>query len=429
MFGRRHVAVLLIAFAALSALPPLALADGMILRRGGQHVREAEQRAYIDWQDGQESLYVATTAEAVAEPTVWIVPVPASPQQTRAHAVKEFPRLTPGRNIANRAKVDLQLAALVYSLPDTGYLSCCVILPQMRFSKSSKKKGDDFDIHYRDEHFGLVVELVTAKSLDGLDRYLAARALGVKAGAVTALAPYLGSDYTLVCSWRSGAEDEPVGRAVRIDFPCERLFFPLQASRLNETAIDTSVVVRGWVRPSWEQPPGVQCHYVRGSIGGDQPKTSTQGDYTIVRVASQPSTWTKDLWLEQRPPAAIAIAAMVVDHGEQLSLEGLVAISAGVGVFLGLPMAPLCRRRHCRWWDYLLCGGAGGTIVLAVYFTLAWFLLWLYAVACWTNFATYNAGSLWWMTRLGFVAGFVIAHFTLLVIGPLILASWIGSYE
>ncbi len=428
MWSRRGVAVLLIAFGLLCFLPPFALADGIVMRRGGGNVREREQHAYIAWQDGQETLYVATVADALAEPTVWIIPVPGSPDKTKARAVKELPKLEPGFNIAFRATVDLKVAALLYSLPDTCYVSGCVILPRMSFAGKSQQVGDVAG-WYHDEQFGLVVETITAKSVDGLDRYLAAHSFGIKAATVTALAPYIGEDYTLVCCWRSGAKDEPTGRAVRIEFPCERLYFPLQASRMEPSWIDTSIVVRGWVRPApGGQADGVRCNYVRSRLRSDEEESGPVQDYTVVYMNLPPRNWNNDLWLEDGCPLAIAAAALVVDHGEKLGFEMLVAIGAGLGVLLGLAFAFLCARPHRRWWDFVWCGSAGASAIVAMIFPVALFFIWLCLVRDRNMLATSNERSLWWMTRLAYVFGFVVTHFTVLVIGPFALAGWISTY-
>ena len=57
----------------LIVLPP-ARADGCKFRTDGRKVPEREQRAFIEWENGTETLHVAALADPTTEGTVWIVP-------------------------------------------------------------------------------------------------------------------------------------------------------------------------------------------------------------------------------------------------------------------------------------------------------------------------------------------------------------------
>src|SRR5436189_5310914 len=86
-----------IGFAFLSVLsclflPRLALADGCIFGKGG-YIPERSQVAFIEWNNGHERLFVATKADATAEPSVWIIPVPVNPEQVKAEPVERFPHV------------------------------------------------------------------------------------------------------------------------------------------------------------------------------------------------------------------------------------------------------------------------------------------------------------------------------------------------
>src|SRR5438876_95950 len=90
--------LLLVLFGFL-VVPGLAWADGVIFGKGARFVPEKEQRALIEWRDGQERLFVATRSEAEAGPTLWIVPVPAAPQGVSAQPVETFPRVVVARPV------------------------------------------------------------------------------------------------------------------------------------------------------------------------------------------------------------------------------------------------------------------------------------------------------------------------------------------
>src|SRR5687768_17236742 len=75
--------------AALSTVAP-ARADGFLLAKFGKYIPEREQRAFIEWQDGRETLCGATRSDPAAGPAVWIVPVPSRPQAVKAEPVELF---------------------------------------------------------------------------------------------------------------------------------------------------------------------------------------------------------------------------------------------------------------------------------------------------------------------------------------------------
>src|SRR5262245_64472629 len=74
--------------------PAVASGDGCVIARQGKYVAEKEQRAYIEWEDGQERLYVATRTEASTDATLWILPVPAKPRHVQAEPVEQFPHVS-----------------------------------------------------------------------------------------------------------------------------------------------------------------------------------------------------------------------------------------------------------------------------------------------------------------------------------------------
>src|SRR5262245_13250031 len=87
-----HTRLALLTCSVCLFLPALALADGCILGKNG-YIPERSQVAFIEWNNGQERLFVATKADATGEPSVWIIPVPANPEQVKAEPVERFPHV------------------------------------------------------------------------------------------------------------------------------------------------------------------------------------------------------------------------------------------------------------------------------------------------------------------------------------------------
>src|SRR5215475_6907798 len=82
-----------LAIASWLAMSLAARGDGSIIDAFGRYVPEHEQQAVIEWRDGQERLYVATRAASTGGPSLWMVPVRASPARVQAEPVKELPRV------------------------------------------------------------------------------------------------------------------------------------------------------------------------------------------------------------------------------------------------------------------------------------------------------------------------------------------------
>ena len=107
---------LILGILILATIPAEIRADGCILNKLGEYVRETEQQAYIEWDDGHERLFVATRAAHSNGPTVWLVPIPATPfpnVNDRAAIKKIIAKLIRGAYAVIAVGVIL-LAALVY---------------------------------------------------------------------------------------------------------------------------------------------------------------------------------------------------------------------------------------------------------------------------------------------------------------------------
>src|SRR5437879_3530681 len=61
-------------------------------------LRETEQQAFIEWADGEEHLYVATRTEPSTGPSLWLLPVPARPDQVKAEPIQAFPHVGASRS-------------------------------------------------------------------------------------------------------------------------------------------------------------------------------------------------------------------------------------------------------------------------------------------------------------------------------------------
>src|SRR5262249_24957568 len=180
-----------------------------------------------------------------------------------------------------------------------------------RKSESNGGHSKGLHVHQRVEKLGMVTEVVTTKSVEALDSYLRDKQFNVRAADITALAPYLREEYTLVCSWAARPTEQMAARAVRIDFPTRHVFYPLRPTSVYEADVDTHLYVQGWVRPAeGVKLPGLRCEYLMGTVqrGGSPDTPSESKRVTRVQLDKRASGWSQDLILEEGTPNAVAVA-------------------------------------------------------------------------------------------------------------------------
>jgi len=373
---------ILLAFASCLVTSQGARADGCIIGKYGRYIPEREQLAFIDWDGAREHLYVATKADASTDPSVWIVPVPAGPEFVVAEPVDKFPHASYTRSATAAARRTLRETSEWALVAGTS-------MPILAMGTLGSKAGatfSDLQVHKTVEKLGMVVEVISARSTDSLDRYLAERQLNTRAADIAALAPYLQEEYTLVCGWVPAPQNEVRARAVRIDFPTTAVFYPLRPTRIYTADVATAIYIRGWVRPrAGTTLSGMRCRYVHGSVterSVDElastfhpPSSATMEPLTRVELGTSPQAWTEDLFLEPGTPAAVDVARAVESLGAWL----IVLAPAMSGVLLGtlLPWA-IVPRDNRRWIDWVWACGVGLAMGLSLFVAVLVFYAW-----CW----------------------------------------------
>lgn len=362
----------------LGSVPP-AWADGCLLSKRGTYVPEKEQSAYIEWEAGRERLYVATRAEPSQGPALWLLPIPSPPEQVTVEPVQVFPHVSPTKPFVEAPREHLRHAAELTVCLDSAGLAAPMLLGKTANatfqSVGAMIGGYGVTVHQHVEKFGLVAEVLTAKDLNALDRYLRDKEIGVSAKDVVALQPYFNQEYVFICAWPADSAAEVTARSLRIDFSYPRIYYPLRASRVYTAEINTSVFVRGWAQPV----PGnniadLRCRYVRTSPAVEATDKRTLGvsvlpngahwlwgperPHTRVELPRSPQAWTEDLELDPHAPSAIQVAGVV----QQLGPVGLWLVGGLQGAiflaFLPLALFPRAERRGTDWVWACLSGAA-----------------------------------------------------------------------
>jgi hypothetical protein len=395
----RDFPLYLAAIAVLLCWPVGLCADGFVIGKRGQYIPEEEQRAFIEWKDGQERLFVTTRSGAAADATLWIVPVPARPESVQAEPVERFPRIPPRVSVAKEATKRLDNLAMWCVCLDGGVPLVAIALQGENANATFSFVG--VKVHQHIEKLGMVVELLTAQSTEALDRYLADKKFDVRAANIAALAPYLREEYTLVCSWVAVPSQKMTARAVRIDFPSAGVFYPLRPTRLNESDMATTICIRGWMRPQAGLTlPGLRCRYVQANVSEaplgeklpplpdskghdsseDEPlsllnkrKSPEDEPLTLVELSNSPQDWTQDLVLEPGAPAAVYVAQAI----NSLGAWPMLVVPGVCGVVLAtfLPWVIIPREKR-RWFDWPWAWGVGISTCLTILISACVFYAW-----------------------------------------------------
>lgn len=375
----------------LLAVPAVVFADGFLMKAGGKLVPEEEQKAYIEWADGKETLYVATRAGAAADaPVLWIIPLPGDPKKVDAEPVAGFRHVVHEESVVARAERTLQEGKAMALTLDTALCPLIAISALgTNASRTFNTVGSALpgvEVHKHIEKMGMVVEVLSSKSAEALDAYLADKKLEVRAAEISALEPYLREEHALICAWPKEGKESMTARGLKIDFPTAKVFYPLRPSRVYTNTIKTSIYVRGWFHPTPDlNLPGLKCGYVWAKVT-DEPITDAfaalrSGSLpyetvaaTRVDLSSTPSGWTQDLTMDPGEPKSVSAAVSITEMGQYGMWYGLICLGAILSVYL--PLAVVVRTER-RWYDWLWALAVGAGLGLSVLFSGLVFLFWM----------------------------------------------------
>jgi len=240
------VSFILIIFLTLVRLP--VFADGMIMYNHDPYANrwdfadETDQQAFINYKDGVEYLLVAIGSEIPeTSGAVWVFPVPSDPQNVKLDVVTAMPQLN-GEEL--RIKAESRLSGLqnavlftqLYPIPFM-FIKDRVIGSYSSFGGDVKSglnyalnapsgsSISDVEVYDRIEKAGMVSEVVTAQTSEGIYRYLNQKGLPVTADSIVALTPYIGRKYSFILSWIPPEVTIQVPTDDEIEYKLSQYFF------------------------------------------------------------------------------------------------------------------------------------------------------------------------------------------------------------
>jgi hypothetical protein len=421
-------------------LAPLSAvsADGMIVKPYWdryEYYNESVQQAYINYENGRQSMILSIGLEDMTDNLVWIFPVPAKPDKVIIdNNITNMPRLY-GYDISDKAKDDLSGMQLLLSLNqiypafflpfidainygpivyDSG------IMPLMGATGMAEDaKRDQVTVYEHLENDGVVTELLTADSSNVLQDYFDSKNLKVTADELASLQSYYGKENTLVVSWLtpiyrlndrlypqplydqsqgiSYEEDKTLDssysdiympqpyymRGLLVSFPTDRIYFPLIPTSVYGSEVVPAVIkVMGLVTPDvyGDISSYTQVSYNRID-SYYSPLENLPADFVGSRGSTQGLEYTT---IDIKAPSKLLTEDLYIDQYAPLNVHLGNLISSAPLVFFLIPLLfnsmlastvagfiVFKEARTKRFWIYTLLGLGNILTILSFIFIVA----------------------------------------------------------
>ncbi|MFH0836623.1 MAG: hypothetical protein V1870_00680 [Candidatus Aenigmatarchaeota archaeon] len=200
------------------------------------------------YENGIEKLILAVKTDQVGSGVAWIFPVPATPDRVNINVFDSFPDFE-GIDAIQMAKYKTHTwdVPVIASLTQMYTFPIVIGFLFVSGSKGLSMSSNGVQVYEHIEKKGLVTEIVSAKSVEGLQTHLSS--YGVKVTDLHTIEDYIGKDYSFVVSWADniGSGQAP---AVYVEFPTDKIFFPLKPSSIyGSRGIPVILYVIGFVKP------------------------------------------------------------------------------------------------------------------------------------------------------------------------------------
>ncbi|MDD5040659.1 MAG: DUF2330 domain-containing protein [Patescibacteria group bacterium] len=387
--AQRRKIVIAAVFALVTVCFPLVTnADGMMLEPDPyadrwDYADESSQQAVIKYENGRQTMALGVEySPGAGSGAVWLFPVPSEPKDVEIDVLESQPQLM-GQEITLAAQSELG------SVRDSALYTQLYIVPFLMFNvgqtgavseskntlaSDSAQPTVDVTVFEHLDKKGVTVEVLAAKTADGLNAYLAAKGLDVKAGSISALERYIGADYSFVVSWLSKAGGgTSYQRGVVVSFPTDKLYFPLvPTSVYGNRTIPATVRVLGHVTPdvfSGIEKYTTTEYYTLGydsgplSRGAEDFINVNDGEdirYTKITIEAPSEAFTDDLWIVRKTPFWVSVPRFIVEHSFGTSVILVALASVVSSIFAGMLCLQPMRKRI----------GALALIGLSNFFTL-----------------------------------------------------------
>lgn len=203
------------------ALPSAVLADGMLIVRPDPYASrwdfspETNQQAFINHEDGLQKMIISIGIEDQAKKgAVWLFPVPSAPEKVNIDVLVQIPELR-GEEVGQKAEMvlnglkEITDSSQIYPFLLSGFGSSLMTTALISDGDgfSGGMRGNGVEVYKHIEKEGMISEVITTRSAEGLNNYLKSKGLDINAGSVPVLDNYIGKDYSFVVSWMVPPEE------------------------------------------------------------------------------------------------------------------------------------------------------------------------------------------------------------------------------
>jgi len=364
-------------FIILLLFCPAVTAAGMLVawnQDRWQLQPEHSQLAAIRYENGTEHLLLAVTGgrDVPEGPAVWIVPVPADPEQVELDVIRGFPYFG-GTNLDRSYPAAVTGTAAAMAAYVSFPLSLMTGFPFLFLAGTAgypTTAADSVTIHETVETMGLTSELVAANQTDGLHRYLAARGMKIPDESEDVIREYVGNNYTFVVTSISDLKrfhEEAGIIGVSVRFPAKRIYYPLKPTSVyGQSEIPAIIYVIGHVMPEIPGPirNNTRVAYYRqegyhpdGALVPFFNQKSATGslEYTKITITAPSDAFTEDLWINPTTPADVRFRDFFVQFTFILGVTAFVvfsmfaALCAGILAFRKTPVTRRGLLQHGLW--------------------------------------------------------------------------------
>lgn len=326
-------------------LPLVAKADGMGFNPYSDtwdFIVEKNQQALISYDKGVQKMALSIGSENSGKDFVWLFPIPAEAAKVKVEVFSYLPVFS-GQNISDRAKLNLEniklasLASQLYTIPyaysvlqnnihsSNGHFSDGFYGSASLGASGLPEPGQDVVVYQHVEKEGMISEVLSAKTANGLQQYFESKKLKLKTESLPVLNEYIGKDFSFIASWSQGASS---GRGVCVSFPTKNIYFPLiLTSVYGDVVVPAEIRIFSNVRPDVYKGirPFVKTEYFdKASMDSGQfylPNYRPTGistedalfvnnflgvknynfSYTKVTINAPSYLFKKDLWFKNSP--------------------------------------------------------------------------------------------------------------------------------
>ncbi len=302
---------------------------------GWSYGKDASEQAYINYENGIESLIIGLDIQHRDTGAVLVIPIPAKADTVKADVLDKRPEFY-GYDVAVEAQENLSnirnglMATQIYPILPMFlqmYLQMLYGIGQggsgsvpMRGLGIAGSKG--ITVYQHIEKNGMIAEVLSAETSDALYNYLTQKGLVVQKDSIPVFRDYIKKDFSFTVAWINPSDASGSARGVLVNFPTKEIFYPLKpnAAYVGEGTTKTITIV-GHVTPKIyddiKDATEVRYFYAEGSniSRGVYPEEffKPSGDFGFTKIVTtpKPSQLTQDLYISTWTPLHIINAQLI----------------------------------------------------------------------------------------------------------------------